>query len=73
MLDTNGWGVYREVGPMEGPLWTPIIIYRPPQGHSLPTNRFSVTRRSVLQFDFVSLTGSLRRLPFLLLAIEQSG
>ena len=43
------------------------------KGIYLPTNRFSVTRRFVSQFGFDSLTGSLHRLPFLLLAIEQSG
>ena len=54
-------------------LWTSPFIYKRPQGRSLPTNRFSVTRRFALQFGFVSLTGSLHLLPFLLLAIEQSG
>ena len=49
------------------------IIYTPLQGRSLPTNRFSVTRMFVSQFGFISWTGSLYLLPFLLLAIEQSG
>ena len=37
-----GWAVFCQRGPMEGQFWTSLIIYRPPQGHSLPTNRFSV-------------------------------
>ena len=60
----------QKVSSMEDQLWTSLIIYRPPQGHSLPTNKVSVTRRFV---GFDSLTGSLHRLPFLLLDIEQSG
>ena len=73
MSDTNGWGVFCQLAPMGGQLWTSPFIYKRPQGRSLPTNRFSVTRRFALQFGFVSLTGSLHLLPFLLLAIEQSG
>ena len=61
---TNGWAAFCQLGPMDGQFWTRLIMYRPPQGQSLPINRFSVTRRFVSQCDFVSLTGSLHRLPF---------
>ena len=64
-------GCILSAGPMEGHLWTWLIIYGPPKGHPLPSNKFSVTERFVSHF--VSLTGSLHRLPFWHVAIEQSG